>query len=549
MNDYIKNIIKEMQKVESNYGEDSLSVEEALSLPNFKGARLIAGASGLQKRCKHLTILETPTGVSWLEGEEFLLTAGYAFINNEELKISIVIDAHKKGVSAIAIKENRYFGEITKELIDQANQYEIPIILLPEDVVYTRTISSFYNMLFYRKNEYILSLNKTYEKLLDLSFEKKDIEGIIYSLSNLFNSNVFLFNNTYELISSEVINQDNYEKISKVHPFSSLGENVLKDIKSYTINKNFNNSFISIYPIARDNIVKAYLFISKDNELDSLALSSIEYGVSIISMKIEMDNYNLYARTRFNKTLVEIMLNNKDLPDNFYLNIEKDLGWNTEKHVIGLCIRLHVKGDYNPEDCINEIYSYLNDAFKDCNYLSTNRNSEIFIFFEFVSDVALEDFVSNLYHYLKHLKEKFTVSIGIANPYKEIKSIERLRDEAYLASLFCKQGVIYYSSLDTIKLLYPLKDDREIHEYYERTIKKLENYDEVNGSNLIKTLETFYRYNMKKNVISDKLYIHVETLRYRLNKIEEITGYSLSDSEGLFALQMGLKLKNLITIK
>jgi purine catabolism regulator len=141
------------------------------------------------------------------------------------------------------------------------------------------------------------------------------------------------------------------------------------------------------------------------------------------------------------------------------------------------------------------------------------------------------------------------VSIGVSTPYKDIKNIAQLRDESYLASLFTKRGIIYYKSLDTIKLLYPLKDDKEIQEYYSRTIKKLEDYDEINNSNLIKTLETYFRYNLRKGVVSEKLFIHVETLRYRLNKIEEITGYSINDSEGLFALQMGVKLRSLLKLR
>lgn len=549
MNNYIQNIIKDMKRVQTNYGEDSLSVEEVLNLPTLEGSRLVAGSSGLQRRCKHMTILETPTGISWLDGEEFLVTAGYAFTNNEELKNKMLFDAHEKGVSAIAIKENRYFGEITKELIDQANDYKIPIILLPQDVVYTRTISSFYNMLFYRKNEYILSLNNIYEKLLDLSFENKNIDEIICSLSNLTNSNIFLFNGSLKNIGSSIINSENYEKIGEFYPFKKSGKNVLRDVKDYAINKEVNNSYISIYPIMNDNKNIAYLFISNENKLDKLFQNSIEYGISILSMKLEMDNANHYVRTEFNKTLVEIMLNKKDLPDDFYQNIESDLGWGSQGFIAGICISLHICEDKNLEDYISDIYNYLNNIFENNNYLSTNRDNEIFVFINLDSEVALEDFVANLYHYLKSYKDKFKVSVGVSNPYKEIKNIEQLRNEAYLAALFTKQGVIYYNSLGTIKLLYPLKDDKEIQEYYKRTIKKLEQHDKVYKSNLTETLETYFRYNLKKNVVSEKLYIHVETLRYRLNKIEEITGYSLSDSEGLFALQMGIKLRGLIKIK
>ncbi|HZK00406.1 MAG TPA: PucR family transcriptional regulator ligand-binding domain-containing protein, partial [Tissierellaceae bacterium] len=139
MNDYVSNIIEAMQNDKYYDHDDSLTVEEVLELPSFKGYRLLAGAKGIKKRCKHITILETPNGIDWLEGEELLLTAGYAFTNNEKRKETMLIDAYNKNVSAIAIKEGRYFGDISGILISQADEFEIPLIEIPYDVVYTNT--------------------------------------------------------------------------------------------------------------------------------------------------------------------------------------------------------------------------------------------------------------------------------------------------------------------------------------------------------------------------------------------------------------------------
>lgn len=548
MSDYIQSIIDDMKKVKSDYGEDSLSVEEILNLPTLEGYKILAGAAGLNKRCKHMTILETPSGINWLEGGEFLVTAGYAFLHNEEFKKNMMIDANKKGVAAIAIKENRYFGEISSELIEQANKYEIPLILIPYGVVYTRTISSFYNMLFYRKNEYILKLNDIYEKLLDLSFENKDIDGIVYSLSNLSNANVFLFDKQLNIISSNIINEDSYNKLSEFEPFNKDVNHILKDIRRYLVNYEINGSFISIYPIVRDENKIAYLYIVNDAELDKLTQSSIKYGISIISMKLERDSATRFAQTRFNKTLVEIMLNNKELPDEFYQNVERDLGWDHEGYVVGLCIRIHSMKDQNFEESKHDIYNILDSLIPNSNYLSTDKKSDVFVFIKIDSEDYLENIINNLHNYLKDYEERFKISLGVANPYSGIKNIEKLYNEAYLAVLFSNQDTIFFNTLDTIKLLYPLKEDKEIQNYYDRTIKKLERYDEEHGTNLVETLEIYLKYNFKKTIVSNKLFIHVETLRYRLNRIEEITGYSLDNSEGLFALQMGIKLKRLIKI-
>ena len=538
-----------MKKIKLTYGHDNLAVMEVLHLPVFERCEVLGGNKGLQNRCNHMTILETPEGLNWMEGGEFLLTAGYALCNKEEDKRDMILNAYNKGVSAIGIKENRYFGEIDDKLIEDADRYGIPLIKLPYDLVYTDTISSFYDLLFYRKNEYILNLNNIYEKLLNLSFENKDIDGIIYSLSNLSNSNVFLFDDTFSILGHSIIDSTSYKDIASYLPFNNMGKPLVKDTKASCLNYKVNNSYISIYPIIRNNKDDAFLYLITKERLGAAEQSSIEYGTSIIAMNLEREWMIKLSQTRFNKILVETMLNNKDLPDEFYNNVEKDLGWDKEGKFIGICIKIDTKDDGSLIDFNHIIYEILNDVLGSNDYLTTDRSNEIFLFLKMQSNIYFKDMINEIRESTKIYREKFLASIGISNTYNSLKEIEKLYNEAYLAALFCENNVTYYKSLNTMKLLYPLKEDDEIRSYYGDTIERLEIYDKSYGANLLETIEAYFRYNLNKKVTASKLFIHVETLRYRLNRIEEITGYSVNDTEGIFALQMGLKLKKILKLK
>lgn len=548
MNDNIGILMEDMIKVRKTFGGDTLSVEEVLNIPSLSGYRILGGEKGLKNRCKHITILETPTGISWLEGEEFLLTAGYAFYYDEERKKNMLHDAKKKGVSAIAIKENRYFGEVSKELIDQANEYSIPLILIPYEVVYTKTVSDFYDMLFFRKNEYILRLNMIYEKLMELSFENRDIDGIIHSLSTITNLSIILVDQNFKPLSTSILADD----LGGITIDSSSLNNIISDINYKSvepkINIRFNEFHISIYPLFGDDKKSNHIFIIGNSKMDRLSQSTVEYGASIISAKLERDRSTRISQTRFNKTLVEMMLNNKELPDEFYDNVNRELSWNENNPYVGLCIRINLVKDEDIEDNKNEIYKAINQLMGKYSYLYIDKKSYIFLFINVSSHHYIEDFIYQLMEFTEKIKDRLTVSIGVSNQYRELKDIKKLYEESYMAILFSNKDIVYYRSLDIIRLLYPLKDGSEIQEYYASTIKKIENYDEVNGTSLMDTLEIFFRYDNKKTVVASKLFIHVETLRYRLNRIEEITGYSLDTSEGIFALQMGLKLKKLIKL-
>lgn len=537
-----------MKKIKLTYGHDSLAVEEVLHLPVFKRHEILGGSKGLKNRCNHMTILETPDGLNWMEGGEFLLTAGYALCNDEKIKDNMVLTAYNKGVSAIGIKDNRYFGEIDDKLVQDANKYGVPLIKFQYDLIYTDTISSFYDLLFYRKNEYILNLNNMYEKLLDLSFENKDIDGIIYSLSNLSNSNVFLFDDNFDILGHSIIDSTSYNDIAAYLPFNNKGKPIIQDTMESCVNYKVKNSYISIYSIIRKDTV-VFLYLVTGRKLSALEQNSIEYGKSIISMNLEKESMIKLKQSRFNKILVETMLNNKDLPNEFYNNVEKDLGWDKEGEFISICIKIDAKDDKNVMDFNYIIYEILNDILGSNNYLATDRSNEIFLFLKMQSSIYFEDMINGIKKGLRIYKDKFLVSIGISNAHSSLKEIENLYNESYLAALYNENGVTYYRSLKTMKLLYPLKDDEEISNYYENTIRKIEVYDKDHGTNLLATMEAYFRYNLNKKVTASKLFIHVETLRYRLNRIEEITGYSVTDTEDIFALQMGLKLKRILKLK
>lgn len=547
MKDHIENIIKDMEKIKITHKHDSLLVEEVIHLPSFKKIEVIAGKNGLKNYCKHITILETPEGLNWMKGGEFLLTAGYALYGEGKSKQDMVLNAYNKGVAAIGIKENRYFGEIDSKLIEDADKYSIPLIKISNDAFYTEVVSSFYDLLFYKKNEHILNLNDKYEKLLNLSFENKDINGILHSLSNILSSNVILFDDNLNFLNSHIIEPRSYKGISLYYPFNREGKIIIKDIVEPYLNYKTNNTYISIYPIMRKTDIVAYLYLVGSNKVSELEDTAIKYGKSIISMKLEREWIIGLRQTSFNKILVETMLNNENLTEEFYNNVEKELGWDKEGRFTGLCIKIYD----NPEDVdmSSKIYESLDKILGFNNYLYFEQSNEFFIFLKLESNAHLKDIVEAIKKEVDNKSKNTIVTIGVSNTYTSLRKIKKLYNESYLAALFDKNKIVYYDFLNTIKLLYPLREDDGIKDYYSGTIGKLVEYDIENKASLVETLEFYFRYDFNNKVTASKLFIHVETLRYRLKRIEEITGYSINDSEGRFTLQMGLKLRKIIKIK
>ena len=75
---------------------------------------------------------------------------------------------------------------------------------------------------------------------------------------------------------------------------------------------------------------------------------------------------------------------------------------------------------------------------------------------------------------------------------------------------------------------------------------KLQDYDEQNSSDLVKSLSCFLEANGHWGDAAEKLYVHRHTLRYRMKRVEEITGRDLDQSQDRMEFWLALKAKELI---
>lgn len=106
-----------------------------------------------------------------------------------------------------------------------------------------------------------------------------------------------------------------------------------------------------------------------------------------------------------------------------------------------------------------------------------------------------------------------------------------------------ERAVLSYEELGISKLL--MKVDRGndmVNDFYRETIGPLVEYDRRNGTDFVNFLMVYFEYGGHVRQIGEALYLHRNSVNYRLNKIEQIVGRDLSDicdrSEMLVALRL-----------
>jgi len=150
---------------------------------------------------------------------------------------------------------------------------------------------------------------------------------------------------------------------------------------------------------------------------------------------------------------------------------------------------------------------------------------------------------------LTETMEGFSVVVGASRVTSDPMELHRADAEALLAANVASPDaeatgrMLSFEDTGAYRLLLPAmsKDPAELERFYSDTIAPLVAYDEQYGTELVTTLETFLANDGSMAATHKQLFTHRHTIRYRLDRIHELTGLDVGSSDGRERLGLGLK--------
>ena len=93
-----------------------------------------------------------------------------------------------------------------------------------------------------------------------------------------------------------------------------------------------------------------------------------------------------------------------------------------------------------------------------------------------------------------------------------------------------------------------MSDPAELKRFYNETVRPLVAYDEQYETDLLGTLSTFLDCDANVNATAARLITHRHTIRYRFERVRELTGLDVSSTDGREKLSLGLKAMRVLGI-
>jgi sugar diacid utilization regulator len=140
----------------------------------------------------------------------------------------------------------------------------------------------------------------------------------------------------------------------------------------------------------------------------------------------------------------------------------------------------------------------------------------------------------------------FAFAIGRSRHAADPLDLPRAEGEALLAVNVVEgdpdHTELAFADTGTYQLLLPhMRDPAELRRFYSETVLPLVAYDEQYETDLLGTLSTFLDCDANVNATAARLFTHRHTIRYRFERVRELTGLDVSSSDGREKLSLGLK--------
>jgi sugar diacid utilization regulator len=147
-----------------------------------------------------------------------------------------------------------------------------------------------------------------------------------------------------------------------------------------------------------------------------------------------------------------------------------------------------------------------------------------------------------------------TFAVGRSRVAADPLLLDRAGNEALLAANVAEgapdKPILAFEETGAYRLLLPAmsEDPAELQRFYAETVEPLVVYDEQYATDLVQTVEAFLEADGNVAGTAATLFTHRHTIRYRLERVRDLSGLDVSSTDGREKLSLGLKAMRVLGI-
>lgn len=501
--------------------DKGVTIREILRIPLLQEAQIIAGEQGLERIVQFIDIMEVPDLTGWPKEGVLMLTTAYAIRDHPDQLAEMIRILHEGGAAGLAIKSARFLNTIPFEALQMSNDCGLPLIELPPEIPYTDITQAVMEQVLDRQATLLRRSDEVYRTLTMMVLENIGIQAVSDHVAGLLKAPVAVIDNSGGIVVSSPAGWDFREA---VHP---LRWNINVDRRSV-----------------------AHLLVDKE-KLDAMEEVGIEQARLVLALELMRNKIIEDTENRLRGNFIDELMTPPAPPRHEVEQRGRQLGMNP-LHLWEVAV---IEGTVAPdEEWMNKLLYEQAEKYHIRPHVEFRSNRAILFLptppassdqrsgHEPQEPIPWADIV------LSWLNDKegqlAGYRSGIGRP-KALWDIHEGFSEARNALTISRKlsgetALTAYKDVEVYHLLRGTMDEKGFGVLFDRKLGKLKQYDEEHNSDLLRTL--FFYLESRSSLIetANHLFIHRNSVKYRLERIRDITGFDLNDPHEQFVCQMCL---------
>lgn len=521
---------------------DGISVRELLEKRShlFNRHPIIAGGNGINRLITNVNVMEVPDIYGQVRSGDFLLTTGYSIRDNIFAQEHLILGLAERNITAIAIKMKRYINELPYKMLEQAEQFGVPIISLSSQINFSMVISEVLEEILQHKSQGIEQAYQSSLHLTHLLIMGESMQTFMESVSMHLGRKIGLMAEGGVRIG--VVDDWEYPRYGNNHSSNPSAKQAAGDTQLFTRTRD-SIQYIW-YPIGQHPEPVGYL-IYEDTEpkLSTSQWMLLQHAAKLLVLKLANLQGVKHLEENYKEMFLRKWILGEILEKESILSHASSAGISLQAKYV-LLIASYENEIPNKRRIIQDISFFAEGIL--C--MSFDQQLTILIPGHIYSSVNFS--IHDIFKQLAPKRYKFPVKIGISSEkpvglvfqaYKEAK------ESLLIYSLIDPERLIcFYEDLGIYTMLYKISNQEELIDPTLGILKPLFRDGPKNKNELLDTLNCYVYQNGNIKETAAKLYCHYNSVLYRLERIETILGISVREPEQFFHVQFAVRLLSFI---
>ncbi len=545
----------------------AVCVTDILKNENLADAKVVAGKKGLKATVTSVTVGEVPDIAHWLEGGEIVLSTLYAVGEKTEDQLKFIEKLIKAKASALLVKPERFIGKLDIKIIRLAEENNFPLIEVPPEIRWTEIVGKIYHQIIGQHLDFQKRSFDIHRKLLEQVMKGEGYESIAKTAASLIDRPVLIEDENNKPLAKAKLNKEQADILPEFQ--EDEPEKVGHASRTRLEKDKRFPAKVSTPIIVEQETLGHVSTIEAKKALNELDLIALQHAATITALEMGKERIKLEAEIRLKGDFIDDLIAKQFQSEEALLKRASYLGCNLSKGSQVMIVDIDDFESHIAKNNLNEndVQRIRREFFNTVNWIIgleaenslVSLKSDSVIVFLTPNGKDKEALESKDFSIAKSLQkglaerfEKFSFSIGIST-FHNSDEIDKAFNEARIAVDISKrldetEKITSFKEVGTYKLLTGLLDNNkdELKSFYEETVAPLIEYDKKHDSELIKTLEGYFRYDENISEVAKNMFAHRHTIRYRLERINELSGLDINKSDDKERLALGLKLSRLL---